>query len=82
MWALRDDMSAVRLSDCENIQEYAPKIQWYVYDFNLCGESSTGTMPNSEHSYYLMQGILKVDDGRFFTPLMYDKINTLADNPE
>jgi hypothetical protein len=39
-------------------------------------------MPKSEHSYYLMQGILKDDDWRFFTQLMYDKIDTLADKLE
>jgi len=82
VWALRDEMSAVKLRDCENVQEYASKIQGYVNDFNLCAESSTGTMPKSEHSYYLMQGIPKDDDWRFFTQLMYDKIDTLADKPE
>jgi len=82
VWALRDEMSAVKLRDCENVQEYASKIQGYVNDFNLGAESSTGTMPKSEHSYYLMQGIPKDDDWRFFTQLMYDKIDTLADKPE
>jgi len=84
VWALRDEMSAVKLSNCENVQEYASKIQGYVNDFNLCADSSTGsgTMPKNEHSYYLMQGIPKDDDWRFFTQLMYDKIDTLADKPE
>jgi len=82
VWALRNKMSAVKLSNCENVQEYASKIQGYVNDFNLCVESSTSTMPKSEHSYYLMQGIPKDDDWRFFTQLMYDKIDTLADKPE
>jgi len=82
VWALRDKMSAVKSSNCENVQEYASKIQCYVNDFNLCAESSTGTMPKSEHSYYLMQGIPKNDDWRFFTQLMYDKIDTLADKQE
>jgi len=75
-------MSAVKLRDCENVQEYASKIQGYVNDFNLSAESETGTMPKSEHSYYLMQGIPKDDDWRFFTQLMYDKIDTLVDKPE
>jgi hypothetical protein len=84
VWALRDEMSAVKLSNCENVQEYASKIQGHVNDFNLCADSSTGsgTMPKSEHSYYLMQGVPKDDDWRFFTKLMYDKIDTLADKPE
>ena len=82
MWALHDEMSAVKLSKCENVQEYTSKIQGYVIDFNLCAENSTGTMLKSEHSYYLMQGIPKDDDWRFFTQLMYDKIDTLADKPE
>jgi len=84
VWALRDEMSAVKLRDCENVQKYASKIQGYVNNFNLCANSSTGSgmMPRSEHSYYLMQGIPKDDDGRFFTQLMYDKIDTLADKPE
>jgi len=82
VWALRDEMSAVKLSNCENVQEYASKIQGYVNHFNLSAESSTGTMPTSEHRYYLMQGIPKDDNWRFFTQLMYDKIDTLADKPE
>jgi len=84
VWALRDEISAVKLRDCENVQEYASKILGHVNDFNLCADSSTGsgTMPKSEHSYYLMQGIPKDDDWRFFTQLMYNKIDTLADKPE
>jgi hypothetical protein len=39
-------------------------------------------MPRSEHSYYLMQGIPKDNNWRFFTQLMYDQIDTLADKPE
>jgi len=35
VWGLGDEMSAVRLSDCENVQEYTSKIQSYVNDFNL-----------------------------------------------
>jgi len=88
VWALRDEISAVKLSDCENVQEYALKIQSYVNDFNLCADtdnsSSTGsdTIPKSEHTYYLMKGVPKDDDWKFFTQLMYDKIDTLADKPE
>ena len=58
-------MTAVKLRDCENVQEYASKIQWYVNDFNLCTECSISTMPKSEHSYYLTRGIPKDDDSRF-----------------
>jgi hypothetical protein len=88
VWAVRDEMSAVRLSDCENVQEYASKIQSDVNDFNLCANTDTssstgsGTMPKSEHTYYLMKGVPKDDDWRFFTQLMYDKIDTLAAKPE
>jgi hypothetical protein len=84
VWALRDEMSAVRLGDCENVQDYASKIRGYVNDFKLCNDSSTGrvTIPKSEHSNYLMQGIPKDNDPRIFTQLMYDKINTLADKLE
>jgi hypothetical protein len=39
-------------------------------------------MPKSEHTYYLMKGVPMDDDWRFFTQLMYDKIDTLADKPE
>jgi len=61
VWALREEISAVKLRDCENVQEYASKIQGHVNDFNLCADSLTGSglMPKSEHSYYLMQGICK-----------------------
>jgi len=66
VWALQDEMAAVKLRDCENVQEYASKIQGYLNDFNLCADSSTGsgTMPKSELSYYLMLGIPKDDDWR------------------
>jgi hypothetical protein len=53
-----------------------------VNDFNLCAESLTGTMPKREHSYYQMKGVLKDEDWRFFTQLMYDKIDTLANKLE
>jgi hypothetical protein len=88
VWAFRDEKSAVRLSDCESVQEDASKIQSYVNDFNLSADTDTrsstgsGTMPKREHAYYLMKGIPKDDDWRFFTQLMYDKIDTLADKPE
>ena len=84
VWALQDEMSAVKFRDSKNVQEYASKIQGHVNDFNLCADSSTGsgTMPKSEHCCYLMQGIPKDNDWRFFTQLMYDKIDTLADKPE
>jgi hypothetical protein len=39
-------------------------------------------MPKSEHSYYLMKGVPKDDDWKFFTQVMYHKIDTLADKPE
>jgi len=85
--ALRVEMSAVRLSDCKNVQEYASNIQSYVNDFNVSTDtdsSSTGsgTMTNSQHAYYQMKGIPKDDDWRVFTQLMYNKIDTLADKPE
>jgi hypothetical protein len=41
IWAVRDEMSVVRLSDCENVQEYALKIQSNVNDFNLCANTDT-----------------------------------------
>ena len=87
VWAWRDEMSAVRSSDCENVQEYALKIQSYVNDFNLCADTNSsstgsGTMTKSEHTYYLMKGVLKDGDWRFFTLWMYDRIDTLAGKPE
>jgi len=80
-------MPAVRLGDCENVPNYASKIQGYVNNFNLCADSDSSTggggmMPKSEQTYYLMKGVLKDDDWRFFTQLMYDKINTLPNKPE
>ena len=82
VYALRDEMSALQLRDCENVQEYASKIQGYVNDFNLCVESSTSTMPMSKHSYYLMKGIPKDESWRVVTELMYDKIDTLSNKLE
>jgi len=79
-------MSAVKLSDCENVQEYVWKIQRYVNNFNLWADTTSspgsGTMPKSEHTNYLMKNVPKNDYWRFFTQLMYDKIDTLADKPE
>ena len=53
-------------------------------DFNLCADTPTGsgTMTKAEHRYYLMLGIPKDDDWRFFAQLIYDKIDPLADKPE
>jgi hypothetical protein len=79
---LQDNMSAAKLKDCENGQKSASKIQGYVNNFNLCAESSTGSIAKSGHSYYLMQGILKDNNWRLLTQLTYNKIDTLADNPE
>jgi hypothetical protein len=70
VWALREEMSAVKLRDCVNVQEYASKMHWYLNNLNLCAESPTGTMPKCEHSYYLMQGIPKDVDWWVFTQLM------------
>jgi hypothetical protein len=39
-------------------------------------------MPKSEHTYYLMKCVPKDDDWTFFTELMYNQINTVADKPE
>jgi hypothetical protein len=39
-------------------------------------------MPKSEHTYYLMNSVPKDDDWRFFTQLIYDRIDTVADKPE
>ena len=55
-------------------------------DFHLCADADSsagsGTMPKSEHTYYLMKGVPKDEDWRLFTQLMYDKIDTLAETPE
>jgi hypothetical protein len=65
-------MSAVRLSDCENVQEYVSKIQSYVNDFNLCADTASstgsGTMLKSKRTYYLMKGVPKDDDWKFLSP--------------
>jgi predicted solute-binding protein len=70
VWALRYEMSIVRLNNCENVQEYASKIQGYVNEFNLCadsdGSTGSGTTPKREQAYSLMKGVLKDDDWRFF----------------
>jgi hypothetical protein len=79
-------MSAMKLSNSENVQEYTSKIQSYVNDFNLCADNdsltATGMMPQSERTHYLMKRVPKNDDWRVFTQLRYDKIDTLADTPE
>jgi hypothetical protein len=82
--ALQDKMAVVELRHCENVEEYASKIQGYVNDFNLFADSwaDSGTMPKSEHSYYLMQGIPKDNYWRFFTKLIYHKIDTQSEKPE
>jgi len=52
-----DEVSAVELSNSENVQEYTSKIEGYVNYFNPHGDSSPSMIPKSVHSYYLMQGI-------------------------
>jgi hypothetical protein len=83
VWSVHNEMPAVKFSNCQNVQKYASKIQEHMNYFNVCTEISTGSsmMPNCEHSYFLIQGILKDDDWRFFTQVMYDKIYNLADKP-
>jgi len=82
VWAVQDEMPAGMLRDCGNVQEYTSMIQGCVNNFNLCAENSTGMMPMSGHSYYLMQGLPMDDDWRSFTKLMYDMIDTIADKLE
>jgi len=67
--SLRDEISAMKLSDCENVQEYVSMIKGYVNDFNLWADSSThcDTMLKSEHTYYHMKVVPKDDCWRFFT---------------
>jgi hypothetical protein len=67
---LGDELSGVKWGHCENVQEYASKIQGHVNNFNLSAESATSMMPKSKHSYYLMQGIPKDADWTFFTQLI------------
>jgi hypothetical protein len=56
-----------------------------VNDFNLSANtaSSTGSglLAMPKHTDYLMMGALQVDDWTLFNQLMYDKIDTLANNP-
>jgi len=82
VWALQDEMSVVKLTDCKNVRKYTLKIQEYVNDFSLPAKSSTGMMPKGEHNYHLVQSIPKDNDWRFFTGLMYDNFDSLADKPE
>jgi hypothetical protein len=53
--ALRDEISAVQLGDCDNMQDDASKIKVYMNNFNLSADSDIstgegGTMPHSEHT--------------------------------
>jgi hypothetical protein len=84
--ALQDERSAMRLREYENVQDYASKILSYVNHFNHCADTnswtSSGTMPKSKHTYYLMKGVPMDHDWRFFTQLMYHKIDTLGDKLE
>jgi len=55
VWVLQDAISAIRLGDCENVQEVGVEILWYRNDFNLCVDSDSltgqgGTMRKSTHS--------------------------------
>lgn len=84
-WAWRDEMSAVRLSDVENVQDHASEMQGYLDNFNLGANSDSltgggGTMVKREHTNYLMKGIRKDDDWRFFNQMMYNMINSLTNN--
>jgi hypothetical protein len=55
VWPLQDVMSAGRLSDCENVQEYTSKIQSYVNDFNLCTNTDSSS---TEGGTMLLRGSL------------------------
>jgi hypothetical protein len=82
VWALQDEMSAANLRYCETVQEYASMIQGYENNFNPSVEYSTSMMPNSEESCYVMHGIPNNHDLRYFTQLIYDKIDTMVDKPQ
>ena len=69
------------------MQDYVSKIQGYMNDFNLWADTSSstgggGTMPKGEDTNYLMEVVPTYDDWRFFTQMVNNNINTLADNPE
>jgi len=58
----------------------------YVNDIKLCADTDRsttggGTMPKSEHTYYLKTAVPNDDDWRVFTQLMYNRIDTLASSP-
>jgi len=61
-------------------------IQSYVNGINLCADtdSSTGsgTIPKSDHSNNLINGVPEDDVCRGFTQLICDKIDTIANEPE
>jgi hypothetical protein len=86
MWALHDEMSAVKLSNCKNVQEYTLRIQSYVNDYNLCANTNSltgsSTMPKCEHTFPLTKGVPNDDYWRLFTQLMNNNIATLADQLE
>jgi len=57
-----------------------------VNGFNLCTDTNSstgsGTMWKSEHTYFLMKGVPKDDDWRFFSQLMYNNIDILAEEAD
>jgi hypothetical protein len=76
-------MPAVRLGNCENVQDYASKNAVYMNGFNLCADSDRltgggGIMQQSKHTYYTMMCIPTADDWWVFTQLMYNKIDSVA----
>jgi hypothetical protein len=72
VWALQDEMSAVRSADCENVQDYVSKIQGCMNNFNVFADSEGatcggGTMQKSEHTYHLIKGVPKDNDWMFLS---------------
>jgi len=60
VWAFLDGMSAERLANCENVQEYELTIKGYMSISNCWANSDSsmyggGTMLNSKYTYFLLK---------------------------
>jgi hypothetical protein len=89
VFQIREELLQIKLEDCGDVETYASRIDRKVKDYNLCSEPSTaanaksvGRMMDEEHVFYLLRGIPRNDDWKFFLELMMDKNVTATLTPD
>jgi len=76
------EMSVVRFSDFEMLNELASRVHWYVSNFDQQVDSLTEMIPLGRNAHYPMICKLNDDVWKDFTQVPNGKITTMADKSE